>query len=171
MINYSRYIVLFFVCIFTQVLIFDNINFGGYIDPYFYVLFILVLPFETRGWILLVSAFLLGLGVDLFSNTIGMHTAAATFMAYLRPKLIGFIALRREYESGMKPTIRDMGFRWYITYSLLLILLHHIVLFFIEVCRFDEFLATLYRAGVSTLATLFVIILTQYLLFYKRKRR
>ncbi|MCF8303072.1 MAG: hypothetical protein K9I94_07335 [Bacteroidales bacterium] len=162
---------MFFICIFIQVLVFDGINFGGYIDPYFYVFFILVLPMETRKWTLLFTSFLLGLGVDLFSNTIGMHAAAATFMAYMRPKVIQYLSSRRDYDAGMQPLIRDMGFRWFFSYSFILVLLHHITLFFIEVFRFSEFLTTLYRAGISTLATLLVIILTQYLFFYKKKRR
>ncbi|MFZ4059415.1 MAG: rod shape-determining protein MreD, partial [Ferruginibacter sp.] len=73
---YFRNISRFFLLILLQVLVFNNMHLNGYINPYVYVLFILLLPFETPQWLLLISAFLLGFGVDLFSDTMGMHTAA-----------------------------------------------------------------------------------------------
>jgi len=115
----------FVVLIFLQVLILDKINFGGHINPYFYVYFILLLPFEVSGWVLLISSFLLGFIIDLFSGTLGMHTASSVLMAFSRPIVIKSIGSSKEYESGMQPSIHDLGFRWFFTYSLILIFIHH----------------------------------------------
>ncbi len=166
---YLKNILLFIFLIFFQVLILDNIQLGGYINPYFYVLFILLLPFETPKWLLLISAFFLGLSIDIFSGTLGIHAAATVFMAFCRPAIIKLVASKREYEPGIQPTIRDLGFKWFFSYSFLLILIHHFVLFYLEVFRFSDFLTTFYRVVISTFFTLSLVILSQYL-FYKSKR-
>lgn len=80
-----RNIFRFIVLVLIQVLILNNIEFSGYINPFLYVLFILLLPFETPAWLLLVSGFALGLTVDLFMNTPGLHAAATVLTAFVRP--------------------------------------------------------------------------------------
>ena len=83
----GRNIIRLLVVVLLQVFIINNIEISSMINPYFYVIFILLLPFETPGWILLMSAFSLGLVVDLFMNTPGLHAASCVFMAFLRPYL------------------------------------------------------------------------------------
>jgi NADH:ubiquinone oxidoreductase subunit H len=92
-----------------------------------------------------------------------MHAGAAVFMAFCRPAIIRSISGNREIEPGMLPGIRDMGFRWFFIYSLILIFLHHLLFFFLEVFRFDEFLQTMYRVLLSTAGTLVLVILAEYL--------
>ena len=162
-------IVRFITLVLLQALIFNKINLGGYLNPYVYVMFILLLPFETPKWLLLFSAFFLGLSVDLFSGTIGMHAAAATFMAFLRPSVSRIIRSKREYESGVLPGINDLGIVWFVSYSLLLVFLHHLVYFYLEVFRLSEFFPTLIRVIGSTLLTTAMIVLLD-LLFKPEKR-
>jgi len=163
-------IVRFLVLVLIQVFILNNIGVNSYINPYLYVLFILLLPFETPGWLLLISSFFLGLTIDLFAHTPGMHASAAVFMAFCRPWVIRFISGRKGVEPGLSPGIRDMGFQWFFLYSFILILLHHLVFFFLEVFRLDEFSQTLYRALFSTLSTLVLVLLVEYL-FIGRKEK
>ncbi len=163
-------IIRFFVLIFLQILILDNINFGGYVNPYLYVYFILLLPFEISGWLLLISSFALGFSIDIFTGTMGMHTAASVLMAFARPIVIRSIGSNREYESGMQPSIHDLGFRWFLTYALILIFIHHIALFYIEVFRFSGFFSTLQRVIYSTFFTTVLVIITQYL-FYRASKK
>lgn len=160
----------FIVLIFLQVLILDHINFGGYINPYLYVYFILLLPFEVPGWLLLISSFALGFSIDIFSGTLGMHTAASVLMAFARPIILRSIGSNREYESDMQPSIHDLGFRWFLTYSLILIFIHHLALFYIEVFRFSGFFNTLQRVIYSTVFTTILVIITQYL-FYRPSKK
>jgi len=165
LINISRFIVLILV----QVFLLNNIQISGYINPYLYVYFILLLPFETPKWLLLSSAFFLGLGVDIFSDTMGMHAAATVFMAFCRPSILKIVSSHREYVPGIHPTIGDLGFRWFFLYSLILISIHHLVYFYIEVFKFSEFSQTFYRAIISVFFTLLLSIILQYL-FYKQKK-
>ena len=95
--NIGRFIFL----VLFQVLVLDNIQLGGYLNPFMYVLFILLMPFETPGWVLLFSAFLLGGSIDLFEHTPGMHASAAVFMAFLRPAVLKLIAPREGYEPNL----------------------------------------------------------------------
>lgn len=166
---FPRYLLSFVVLVFLQVFILNNIQFSGYINPYIYVLFILILPFETPKWLLLVLAFILGLTVDLFSGTIGMHSSATVFMAFFRPYVLKVISPRDGYESETLPQLRYYGAGWFIRYSVILILIHHFFLFFIEVFRFSDFFATLARVILSSVFTIILVLISQY--FYRKDTR
>ena len=162
-------IIRFILLVLFQVLVLNNIQINGYINPYYYVLFILILPFETPKWLILFSGFFLGLTIDFFSHTIGMHAAATTLMAFLRPSVIRLLSANRDLDPGMEPSVRDMGFSWYFTYSLILIFFHHLLLFYLEVFRFNEFFQTLGRVVISTVVTLVLIIIGDYIIRKRKK--
>jgi hypothetical protein len=157
----------FVFLILVQVLILNNIQLGGYINPYLYVLFILLLPIETPKWLILFLCFLLGLGVDQFSDTMGLHAGASVFMGFCRPYLLKVLAPREGYGAENKPGLKSMNLRWFLTYSGILVLLHHLFLFYAEVFRFSEFFHTLLRVILSTFFTILLIIICQYLFYYK----
>ena len=162
-------IVRFFFFIFFQVLILNHLNFGGYINPYFYVFFILLLPFETPKWLLLISSFLLGLGVDLFTHTPGLNAAACVMTAFLRPFIISVISSGPESLIGDTPTLGNQGLKWFLYYSVSLVVIHHTTLFFLEIFRFDEFFLTLLRSLLSGLITLLLVFISEYLIFSGKK--
>ncbi len=157
------YIFWFFLLVLLQVFIFNKIQFSNLINPYFYVLFILVLPFNIPGSTLLLVSFLLGFFIDLFNNTPGMHAAASTIMAFTRPGVLSWLSPREDYEPETIPTLRHYGFRWFVNYTLILVFIHHFALFFIEMFRFSDFWFTLFRIFLSTLFTSFLIIISQLL--------
>jgi len=158
-------IIRFIILVGLQVLILENINLRGYINPYLYVYFILLLPFETPGWLLLIASFLMGFSIDTFVGTMGIHTAASVLMAFARPLIIKAIPSRKEFEPGMKPSISDLGFLWFFTYSLLLVFIHHFALFYLEVFSFTDFFNTLLRVLLSSIFTILLVIIAQYLFF------
>jgi cell shape-determining protein MreD len=160
-----RNIFRFVLLVLVQVFIFNNIQFSGYINPYVYVLFILLLPFETPGWLLLTLAFLLGFSIDILSGTLGMHTAATVFMAFLRPFVLQVFSPRDGYEAGTYPRVHYYGFNWFLKYAAILILAHHLVLFYMEIFRFSDFFSTLLRVLLSTVFSLTLILLSQYIIF------
>ncbi len=160
--NFSR----FFVLIFVQVLILNNIELGGYVNPYIYVLFIILLPVEIPGGLLILFSFFIGLGVDMFSNSMGLHAASSVFIAFCRPFLLKRIAPREGYESEVSFSVKKMGMQWFITYASIMVLIHHFVLFFLEIFRFEEFFSTLLRMFLSALVTMVLIMLSQFV-FYR----
>lgn len=166
---FGKDVIRFIVLIALQVLILDHINLGGYINPSLYVLFILLLPFEIPGWALLISAFLLGFGVDSFSNSTGLNAAASVFMAFLRPGVIRLTGTPADYEGNVKPGIADMGFKWFFGYSLILVFAHQLALSMLEAFRLSEIVYVLIRAVAGTSFTVVLVILAEYLFMRKRK--
>lgn len=146
-----------------QVVILNNIQFSGFINPFLYIMFIMMLPVKLPKTFLLLIAFGTGLIVDVFSNTMGMHAAACLVMAYARPSLLRILAPRDGYETESMPSVKELGFTWFLIYAASLTLIHHSVLFYIEVFRFSEFFSTFLRVILSSLATLVVIMISQYL--------
>jgi rod shape-determining protein MreD len=162
--NTGRFIFL----ILFQVLILNNIQLNGYISPYFYIYFILLLPFETPRWLLLLSAFLLGISLDVFTNTIGLNASACVLMAFVRPFVISSISTGTEFMIGHSPSLKNQGLKWFAYYSVILVLVHHFSLFYLEIFRFKEFFQTLIRVLLSSLFTLLLVFIAEYL-FYPTK--
>jgi hypothetical protein len=148
----------------------NKINFYGFLNPYIYVLFILLLPFETPGWLLLLLSFATGLTVDIFSGTLGLHAASAVFVGFARPLIIKFVGEKPEYDITTQPKLEQMGFKWFIAYALLMVFAHHFFLNMLDVFSFDEFWQTLLRIVVSTLFTFLFILLFEYI-FASRKEK
>jgi rod shape-determining protein MreD len=153
----------FIVLILLQVLVLNYIEFSGFINPYLYVLFILLLPFGTPQWVLLVSSFFLGLIIDIFMGTWGINAFASVFMAYLRPYLLKVIAPRDGYETGTYPSTKWFGFEWFFKYAAFLVIAHHLVLFYTEAFKFHQFFSTMLRVILSSVFTLLLIFLSQLL--------
>ena len=163
----ARNIVRFLVVILFQVLVMDNVMINGYMIPYVYILFILLMPFETPRWTQLMMGFLLGMGIDLFLNTPGMHTAATVLVAFIRPYLLNLLAPRDGYEPDSFPRIHYYGFLWFLKYTLMIVVIHHFFLFYLEVFQLKDFLTTLLRVILSSILSTSTIILSQYFVFRK----
>jgi rod shape-determining protein MreD len=158
-----KYVGRFLILVFVQILIFDQMRFSGYISPYIYIIFILTLPLDVSKTTLLLSSFALGLSIDLFSDSLGMHAAASVFMAFCRPAVVNLISTKKEFEEGLIPSLANMGIRWLIPYTVILVFLHHTFLFFVEIFSFAEFWSTIARALMSSILTFSIIIISHYL--------
>jgi rod shape-determining protein MreD len=157
-----RYVIIFIILILLQVLFFNNIQFSGYVNPYVYVMLILLLPVEISTWLLLIISFFTGLTVDFFSGTAGMHAGATVAAGFVRPYILQVISPRESYEPGATPSMEIYGFRWFLIYTVLIILIHHFVLFYLEVFRFADFFRTLLRVLLSSLFSVTFILLAEY---------
>ena len=163
----SRNIVRFIVVIIFQVMVMDNVMINGYMVPYLYLLFILLMPFETPRWMQLLSGFALGMGIDLFENTPGMHTAATVLVAFIRPYLLDLLAPRDGYEPETFPRIHYYGFVWFLKYTFIIVVIHHFMLFYLEVFQLKDFFSTLLRVILSSVLSASTIVLSQYFVFRK----
>ena len=154
-----KYIFSFVLLLLLQVLIFNHIYISGYANPQIYVFFILMLPVTTPGYILLLVAFALGFTVDVFTDSMAIHTAATLFMAFCRPGILRLLIGPTREEEIVVPSYPNLGIFAVFIYALLLVFIHHTTLFFLEVFRFTNYLETLSRSLVSTGITLaFVLI-------------
>lgn len=166
LLNILRFILLIFI----QVFLLKNMVLYNLNVPFLYILFILLLPFETPNFLLFILSFLLGISIDLFSDTLGLHAGACTVLALVRIFFINVTVQRDNYDSDPEPTLGIMGFRWFFFYSLILTLIHHFFLYNLEVFKFSEILNTLSRVIISSLFTLTLIFITE-LIFYRKKER
>jgi len=153
----------FIFLILVQVWVLNHVQWNGYVNPYIYILFILLLPIETPSWLVMVLGFLIGVILDMFSNTGGIHAAATVFMAFARPGVLRLIAPRDGYESETKISAWSMGFKWFLTYTVMMVLLHHLVYFYLEVFRFSEFFMTFAKAILNSAITAALILSGHYL--------
>jgi len=156
--------------VFLQVFLLKNIALYDLANPYLYILFILLLPFETPNVVLFVLSFLLGLTIDMFYDTPGLHAAACTLLALVRVLFISITVQKDGFDNEPEPTLSIMGFRWFFTYALILTLFHHFFLFNLEVFRVDEIQYTLSRFLLSSIFTVFLMLISG-LLFFRRKER
>ncbi|HBS87278.1 MAG: rod shape-determining protein MreD [Bacteroidetes bacterium GWF2_38_335] len=165
--EFLKYTGIFIFLVLLQVLVLNRIQFSGYVNPYFYVLLILILPFEIPLWSLLFIGFFLGFSIDAFSNTLGMHTSATVFMAFMRPVVLALIAPRDGYEIGTMPRVHYFGFSWYMRYAASLILLHHFFYFYVEAFTFSGFFETFVRVIFSFAFTLLLVLIGQLFVYKK----
>ena len=158
-----RNILRFIALLVVQVMVFDNILFGSYIHPYIYVLFVLLLPFDNPKWRLLIDGFLIGFAVDIFNGTPGLNAAATVFMAFVRPSVINATTRKSDIEGKNAPTITEMGLQWFAVYALLLLLLHNLVLFWLEAFSIKLFGLVLAETLLSVPVSLLLIIIMIYI--------
>jgi hypothetical protein len=160
----------FFLFILIQVAIIKHLELGRFINPFLYVIFILMLPIRMDRTLVMILAFFAGMVVDMFYNTMGMNAAACVFMAYCRPWVLNFYSPKGDYETSSKPNIQSMGAIWVASYAGTLIVLHHLVLFFLEALTLSSFFTTLLKVILSGAATLGLVLLSQLFMQQRRQR-
>jgi hypothetical protein len=171
--DFLRNIVRFAFFILLQVYVLNKIpHLHRYITPYLYYLFILWLPFGiSRQWLLVVG-FLTGLTVDYFMMTPGLHAAASVLVAYVRPFVIQVLTPRDSSDFNYRePSPRAMQLTPYAIYVLVLTVLHHSYLVFLEWLSFGSFLDFLIKIISTTGISLLLILTTELLLPRKLKFR
>jgi rod shape-determining protein MreD len=156
-VNIFRFILLLAV----QIIIFNNMNFLGFISPYPYILFIILYPVNGNKSGLLAASFFLGLCMDMFSNSGGFHTTACIILAYYRPYLFKFaFGLSYEYQTIK---LNDVLTPERFTFLLFSVLIHHLTLFTFEAFKFTLILDILIRTLLSSIFTLIICIIIIYL--------
>lgn len=157
-INILRFIALLAV----QVVVFNRLDLFGYINPYPYILFIILFPVNGNKAVLLLSAFFLGLLQDMFCNTGGPHAVACVTLAFLRPTFFRFsFGVSYEYQTIK---INDRMSPERLIFILLSVVTHHLILYLLEVFRFSLILDALVRTLFTTIFTLIICIITIYLI-------
>jgi rod shape-determining protein MreD len=157
-----RFGLIFILLILMQVVIFNNIQFSGYVNPYVYLMFILLLPVEIPSWLLLLLSFLTGLLIDMFSGSPGIHSSATLLAGFIRPYILRVTSPRDGYEPGSSPSMLVYGFQWFFFYTLIMVFIHHTALFYLEVFRFTDFFRTMLRVFLSSVFTITFILLIEY---------
>ncbi|SNS39345.1 hypothetical protein SAMN06295967_108182 [Belliella buryatensis] len=170
--NSSRIFILigsFIIFMMVQVLILKNLVLFGVAFCFLHILFLFLLPIETKTIPSLLIAFGLGLIVDLFYDTIGIHTASLLIIAFIRKPWIKILTPTGGYDDNLQPSMLNMGFGWFATFSLPLFLIYNASFFFIESLGTNLFIPVVQKIIASTIFVFVMSIIVQ-LLFYRRRR-
>ena len=152
----------FIILLSLQVIVFNNINLFGFISPFPYILFIILYPVNGNKSGLLVASFLLGIILDMFSNSGGIHTTASLLLAYFIPSIFKFaFGVSYEYQTiKLNDTLTPERF----SFLLVAVVLHHLVLFIFEAFQFSLLWDILIRTLLSSIVTLVICIIIIYLI-------
>ncbi len=156
----------FLVLVLLQVLLFNHINFLGYINPYVYILFIILFPFNGNQTLLLVLSFLLGISIDIFSDSGGIHAAASVLIGYSRPFFLKLAFGVSYLHNTVK--LSQARLSQIITYVIAMVFVHHLVLFSLEILTVKQVVLILKSTLFSGIFSAILIIST-VLLFSRRK--
>ena len=155
----------FVVLVLLQTLVLNRISVFGVAVPILYIYFLIKLPKNRNLFYVVISGFLMGLIIDIFLNTPGMNAAATTIVATLRKPLMNIFFSKVEYEDFVPSIYTETGA--FLRYSVVMVLLHQTLLFFIESFTFFNLTSTLIRIGASSVLTLILIIALDGLMYRK----
>ena len=162
---FTKYLFLLPVYVLLQALVLNQILFSTYINPFLYVTLIISLPLKTPKWFLLFYAFLLGFFIDIFSGSLGFHSTATILIAFLKPFISKITIPHNILGDTDEITLKKIGKKAFITFSLFLILIHNSCLFIIEHLSLN--LAIIGKILASSIITLIIVLIAQ--LFYQKK--
>ncbi|NVK50429.1 MAG: rod shape-determining protein MreD [Cyclobacteriaceae bacterium] len=167
--NLLSYLAWGIILVFLQVLLFKNLALFGVGLCFLYIILILHLPINTSPISLLIISFGLGLVVDIFYDTGGIHAAGTTFLGFIRPLWLRAISPTGGYDEDTEPTLQEMGTGWYLTYILPMTFFFCLIFFTVDQWGTLGFLNILNKSFFSSILTALLAILVQAL-FFKRRR-
>lgn len=160
----------FFILLLVQILVLNRIEIPFLFTPLIYPLFLIRLPIDMPRWLLLCVAFGAGLCVDMFSDSMGINAAACVATVYFREGIFFLFRPPAGYEPMHKPTIGVMGARWFISVTVLLLFIHHVVFYLLQIFSFGLFFHLFIKLIFTTLLSILLIVLTEFLFFKKKPR-
>lgn len=164
--SYIYEFLLFVVLILLQTLLLSRVYLFGIATPVLYIYFLLKLPVGRNPFFVIISAFVMGLIIDVFLNTPGMNAAALTIMAAFRKSIIGLFFEREDYDDFVPGINTAAG--PFVRFTICMVLLHLSLLFFIESFTFFNLKNTLLRIVVSSAVTIPSILALDSLMFRRR---
>ena len=158
-----KYIILLPFFLFVQIYILNEVMYASYINPYLYLIILFVMPFKTQKWFLLIYAFILGLSVDIFSETLGMHSSACLIIALLKPLVTKITIPHNIIEENDELIAQKIGLKSFILFSSILVFIHHSFLFILEHASID--IRILLKIILSTIISSTIITICQFFFF------
>lgn len=175
---YLKNFIRFWIIVLIQVYILDKVALRWWAQPsgfpifvpYLYPLFLLLLPFDTPVWAMLLLGFGLGITVDSFSDTAGMHACAAVLLAYLRTNVLKALLPKNLVEyPNQSPNVKNMGWVPFLVYASFLLLVHHATFFIIEIWSLQHVGILFLKIFASTVTSLLLVLV--YLLLFTNEAK
>jgi hypothetical protein len=166
-----KHIIRFIVLVAAQVLVLNQLEIGFGIQFMVYPLFIVLLPFDLGIIYMLLISFVMGISIDAISNTYGLHTSSLLVITYLRPAIFKLFGPRDGYDILKEGNMYEMGTRWFISVFGLMLLIHHLWFFTLEIFRFDDMLFVLRKTLFSVPLSFLFCLLFQAMFVTKPNSR
>jgi len=163
---YATYLYLIPVFVLIQVLILNEILFFNYINPYLYLSLIISLPLKTPKWFILIYAFTLGLLIDIFGGSLGFHSTATVFIAFLRHTISKITIPHNILADHDQITLSKIGNKSFITFALIIIIIHNCSLFILEHLELN--IQILGKIILSSILTLILLLILEIFRYYKK---
>ena len=169
----AKHIIRFFILMFVQVFMLNSIPpLHQFIVPYLYFAFLLWLPYRIGRAALMLLGFLLGVSADIFFKTPGLHAAVCVWITYLRPFVIRLLMPKESTDWGQEePNRKTMGAATYTTYLVMMTLLHHSSLIFLEWMQFGSFFYFIGKLLATSLVSLLLMTIADLLLSRNTRNR
>ena len=164
-------ILIFFAYVIVQVLFFNKVVLFNNAFCFIYIGYLLTFPFEAAIIPAMLIGFAMGLSIDIFTDTLGLHASASVALMFARPTVLRALTPHGGYPNNAAPGPTTLGFTWFGYYALILIFIHLFILFFVEYGGFGMFWRTLAKVVFSTFFTFIMITVVQYLFSPKVDRR
>ena len=146
-----------------QIYILNEILFASYINPYIYLIILIIMPYKIPKWFLLFYAFIIGFLIDLFSGTLGIHSSACLILVLFKSPISKITIPHNIIEETDELVMQKIGAKSFILFSFILVLIHHTILFILEHVALD--FQILMKIIASTIITTIIISITQLFFF------
>ena len=156
---YLKYLGLMPIFVLLQIFVLNEILFFAYINPYLYLTLIISMPLKTRNWFFLIYAFVIGFLIDLFAGSLGFHSTATVFIAFIKIALSKITIPYNILEDIDEITLNKIGSKSFVVFSFLMILIHNSLLFGLEYLYFN--LQIIGKIISSSLVTLILILILE----------
>jgi len=164
--NISRFIILTLL----QVFVFNYVQWFGFLNPFVYLLFLILLPLEISRTGQYIVAFITGFIIDAFLKTYGIQAFACVLLVFVRPYIILILNGFKPLETGVKPVPGVKDFTWILVYTFLLVFVHQITVTTLEIMQWVQWWRIIWTSVLNTLFTTFIILCVEYI-FYAGKGR
>jgi len=166
--NRGIYTILWFLfLLFLQVFVLNNVLFLGYINPYLYIAFVFLFPLSENRFPFLFFAFLLGVSVDFFSDSGGIHAFSTLFIGYIRLFFVRVIFKKSPIDYPFF-TLPSEPFGKVFNYVVILTIIHHFLLFSFANFSFQNIGSVLLNTLFSSIFTLILFFLGTYIFIKKQ---
>ena len=155
--DWTKQLIRYILVMMLQVLLFDQLQLWGACHPYIYILCLLMMPITLPHSVDMLIGALVGITMDIFCNTLGIHTATCILIMFIRPYLLGVIVNDKD-RLNEQICLRSVGMEALVKYVVILVVLHHLMVFSLAAWSWAHMGFVLLETIVSCVITIAIII-------------
>ena len=155
--DWTKQIIRYIVVMILQVLLFNQLQLLGVCHPYVYLLCLLMMPITLPHNVEMLIGAVVGLVMDIFCNSLGIHTASCILVMFIRPYLLGALVNEKD-RLNEQISLRSIGFEAFLKYIVILVVVHHLAVFALAAWSWSHFGFVLLETLVSSILTILLII-------------